>query len=93
MNWPKLPSFPNVVTVSIADLATTCFAVLLITGAILVIGEATERLRLRYGKFRTSAGIDSRAGLAFVDPRWDLAAPRLSQSFDNGPANNFKTVV
>ena len=31
---------------SIADLATTCFAVQLLVGAILVIGEGTRRLRL-----------------------------------------------
>ena len=38
---------------SIADLATTCFAVQLLVGAILLIGEASGRLRLPYGKFRT----------------------------------------
>jgi hypothetical protein len=38
----------------------------LFVGAILMIGEATERLRLRYGKFRTSAGVNSRAGLALA---------------------------
>jgi hypothetical protein len=52
--------------VSIADLATTCFAVQLIVGAILVIGEATRRLRLPYGKFRTGAGVNSRAGWALT---------------------------
>jgi len=52
--------------VSIADLATTCFAVQLIVGAVLGIGEATERLRLPYGKFRTGAGVNSRAGLALA---------------------------
>jgi 3-oxo-5-alpha-steroid 4-dehydrogenase len=52
--------------VSIADLATTCFAVQLIVGAILVIGEATKRLRLPYGKFRTGAGVNSRAGWALT---------------------------
>jgi hypothetical protein len=38
----------------------------LLVGAILVIGEATGRLRLPYGKFRTSVGINSRAGLALA---------------------------
>jgi hypothetical protein len=52
--------------VSIADLATTCFAVQLLVGAILVIGEGTRRLRLPYGKFRTGAGVNSRAGLALA---------------------------
>jgi hypothetical protein len=52
--------------VSIADLATTCFAVQLLVGAILLIGEATGRLRLPYGKFRTGAGVNSRAGLALA---------------------------
>jgi hypothetical protein len=42
--------------VSSADPATTCFAVQLLVGAILLIGEATGRLRLPYGKFRTGAG-------------------------------------
>ena len=42
---------------SSADLATTCFAVQLLVGAILLIGEATGRLRFPYGKFRTGAGI------------------------------------
>ena len=51
---------------SIADLATTCFAVQLLVGAILVIGEGTRRLRLPYGKFRTGAGVNSRAGLALA---------------------------
>ena len=51
---------------SIADLATTCFAVQLLVGAILLIGEATGRLRLPYGKFRTGAGVNSRAGLALA---------------------------
>ena len=51
---------------SIADLATTCFAVQLLVGAILVIGEGTRRLRLSYGKFRTGAGVNSRAGLALA---------------------------
>ena len=52
--------------VSIADLAITCFAVQLLVGAILVIGEATGRLRLPYSKFRTGAGVNSRAGLALA---------------------------
>jgi hypothetical protein len=52
--------------VSIADLATTCFAVQLLVGAILLIGEATGRLRLPYGKFRMGAGVNSRAGLALA---------------------------
>jgi hypothetical protein len=52
--------------VAIADLATTCFAVQLLVGAILVIGEQTGRLRLPYGKFRTGAGVNSRAGLALA---------------------------
>jgi hypothetical protein len=52
--------------VSIADLATTCFAVQLLVGAILLIGEASGRLRLPYGKFRTGAGVNSRAGLALA---------------------------
>jgi 3-oxo-5-alpha-steroid 4-dehydrogenase len=52
--------------VSSADLATTCFAVQLLVGAILLIGEATGRLRLPYGKFRTGAGVNSRAGLALA---------------------------
>ena len=43
---------------SSADLATTCFAVQLLVGAILLIGEATGRLRLPYGKFRTGAGVE-----------------------------------
>ena len=51
---------------SIADLATTFFAVQLIVGAVLGIGEATERLRLPCGKFRTGAGVNSRAGLALA---------------------------
>jgi hypothetical protein len=38
----------------------------LLVGAILVIGEATGRLRLPYGKFRTGVGINSRAGLALA---------------------------
>jgi hypothetical protein len=38
----------------------------LLVGAILVIGEATGRFRLPYGKFRTSVGINSRAGLALA---------------------------
>ena len=52
--------------VSIADLAITCFSMQLLVGAILVIGEATGRFRLPYGKFRTSVGINSRAGLALA---------------------------
>jgi 3-oxo-5-alpha-steroid 4-dehydrogenase len=52
--------------VSIADLAKTCFSVQLLVGAILVIGEATGRLRLPYSKFRTGAGVNSRAGLALA---------------------------
>ena len=55
-----------IANVSIADLAATCFAVQLLVGAILVIGEATGRLRLPYGKFRTGVGINSRAGLALA---------------------------
>ena len=51
---------------SIADLARTCFSVQLLVGAILVIGEATGRLRLPYSKFRTGAGVNSRAGLALA---------------------------
>ncbi len=51
---------------STADLANACFAVQLLVGAILVIGEAAERLRLPYGKFRTGAGVNSRAGLALA---------------------------
>ena len=55
---------------SIADLAITCFSVQLLVGAILAIGEATGRLRLPYSKFRTGAGINSRAGwaLAYATP-------------------------
>jgi hypothetical protein len=52
--------------VSIADLATTCFAAQLLVGAALVIGEATGRFRLPYGKFRTGAGVNSRAGWALT---------------------------
>jgi hypothetical protein len=52
--------------VSIADLARTCFSVQLLVGAILVIGEATGRLRLPYSKFRTGSGVNSRAGLALA---------------------------
>ena len=51
---------------AIADLATTCFSVQLLVGAVLGIGEATGRLRLPYGKFRTGAGVNSRAGLALA---------------------------
>ena len=51
---------------SIADLAITCFSVQLLVGAILAIGEATGRLRLPYSKFRTGAGVNSRAGLALA---------------------------
>ena len=51
---------------SIADLARTCFSVQLLVGAILVIGEATGRLRLPYSKFRTGSGVNSRAGLALA---------------------------
>ena len=40
---------------SIADPATTCFVVKLIVGAIPVIGEATRRLRLPYGKLVLSS--------------------------------------
>jgi hypothetical protein len=52
--------------VSIADLAITCFSVQLLVGAILVIGEASGRLRLPYSKFRTGGGVNSRAGLALA---------------------------
>jgi len=52
--------------VSIADLATTCFAVQLIVGVILVIGEATGHLRLPLQQVRAGAGVNSRAGLALA---------------------------
>jgi hypothetical protein len=52
--------------VAIADLARTCFSVQLLVGAILVIGEATGRLRLPYSKFGTGFGLNSRAGLALA---------------------------
>jgi hypothetical protein len=51
--------------VSVANLATTCFAAQLTVGAILVLGEATGR-RLPYGKFRAGGGVNSRTGLALA---------------------------
>ena len=51
---------------SIADLGTICFAVQILFGATLVIGERTGLARLPYGKFRTRGGINSRAGLALA---------------------------
>jgi len=51
---------------SVADLGVVCFAVQVLLGAALVIGEATGWLRLPYGKFRTGGGINSRVGLALA---------------------------
>ena len=51
---------------SIANLATACFAVQLFMAAALTIGEATGRLRLPYSKFGTGDGVNSRAGLALA---------------------------
>jgi hypothetical protein len=50
---------------SIADLGVVCFAVQVLLGTVLVIGEATG-LQLPYGKFRTGGGINSRVGLALA---------------------------
>jgi hypothetical protein len=51
---------------SIADLGVVCFAVQVLLGTALVIGEATGLLRLPYGKFRTGGGVNSRVGLALA---------------------------
>ena len=48
---------------SIANLATVCFAVQLFMAVALAVGEATGRLRLPYSKFGTGVGVNSRAGL------------------------------
>lgn len=50
---------------SVANLATACFAGQLTVGVILVAGEATGR-RLPYGKFRAGGGVNSRIGLALA---------------------------
>lgn len=51
---------------SIAELGVVCFAVQVLLGTALVIGEATGLLRLPYGKFRTGGGVNSRVGLALA---------------------------
>ena len=51
---------------SITDLGVVCFAVQVLLGAALVIGEATGLLRLPYGKFRTGGGVNSQVGLALA---------------------------
>ena len=51
---------------SIADLGVVCFAVQVLLGTALVIGETTGLLRLPYGKFRTGGGVNSQVGLALA---------------------------
>jgi hypothetical protein len=51
---------------SIANLATVCFAVQLFMAVALAVGEVTGRLRLPYSKFGTGVGVNSLAGLALA---------------------------